>query len=297
MIIKAALIFLLTMCLTAPAAPDIVSLQKDLIDGPQKLVAENIGVKVTAEKFVVIDVASGKILFAKNATEQQPIASITKLMTSLVVLEQNPNWKKEVQMMAADETIGAAPHIYRGEIVTFYDLWKTALIASDNNAIKAMLRALGLKENEFVKLMNDKARALDLVSTEFSDSTGLDAGNKSSAIDVAKLLHYALQQNGIREMVLQQSYEFKILNKKIKSRKVFTTDFLLASFLNDPVRGYELFGGKTGYTIEAGFCLAAELAKNNHPIIIVVLGSASLDDRFNDVKVLADWVYENYKWK
>ncbi|MBI5254375.1 D-alanyl-D-alanine carboxypeptidase [Candidatus Falkowbacteria bacterium] len=297
MILKAALIFLLTMSMGSLAAQDIVPFQKGGAAEPQKIVAANIGVKVTAKKFIVIDVASGKILFAKNAAEQQPIASITKLMTSLVVLEQNPNWKKEVEMIVADETIGAAPHIYRGEKVTFYDLWKTALIASDNNAIKAMLRALGLKESEFVALMNDKAREIGLLTTEFSDPTGLDEGNKSSAIDVAKLLHYALQQNGIREMVLQRSYEFKILNKKIKSRKIFTTDFLLASFLNNPAYGYELFGGKTGYTIEAGFCLVVELAKNDHQIIIVVLDSASLDDRFNDVKVLADWVYENYKWK
>jgi D-alanyl-D-alanine endopeptidase (penicillin-binding protein 7) len=252
-------------------------------------------VAISAGKAIVVDVASGAILFATKPTIAQPIASITKLMTALLVLDQKPNWKKTVEMAAPDETVGAAPHIYRGEQVTFYDLWKIALVASDNNAIMAMVRALGLTQKEFVELMNDKAHELGLVDTTFTDPTGLDEGNKSSAADVARLLHYALKQNGIREMVLQPDYEFKILNNN-KKRKILNTDVLLSSFLNQSAYGYELFGGKTGYTIEAGYCLAVELAQNGHKIIIVVLDSDSLDNRFSDAKVLADWTFSVYKW-
>jgi D-alanyl-D-alanine endopeptidase (penicillin-binding protein 7) len=201
----------------------------------------------------------------------------------------------QIEMLKQDETVGAAPHVNRGEKVAFYDLWKAALISSDNNSVMAMIRALGIENGRFVKMMNDKAHVLGLVNTKFSDPTGLDAGNMSSAGDVARLLHYALKQNGIREMVLQPSYEFKILNKN-KPRKIFNTDVLLSSFLNKKSYGYELIGGKTGYTIEAGYCLAVELSMAGREIIIVVLDGDSIDARFNDAKVLADWIFFNYKW-
>ncbi|EKD22969.1 MAG: hypothetical protein ACD_83C00143G0003, partial [uncultured bacterium] len=101
---------------------------------PSRINIENVGVEVTAEKYVAIDVASGKILIQKNVDAVQSVASITKLMTALVVLDNVKNWEQTVEMQASDETVGAFAHIYRGEKVSFDDLWQAALISSDNNS-------------------------------------------------------------------------------------------------------------------------------------------------------------------
>lgn len=264
-------------------------------EAPERINIENIGVETKADRFAVIDVDSGEVLLEKDSTESQPIASITKLMTALIILEQKPDWQMEVEMIRADETVGAYPHIYRGELVRFIDLWKAALISSDNNAIKAMIRALGLSEEEFVSKMNEKAAEFNMFSTEFADPTGLDNGNISTALDVAKLVHQAIQKNEIKESVIQPGYSFDILNSTRK-RKIYNTDILVESFLNNKKNGYELIGGKTGYLPKAGYCLAVSVKKDENEVIFVVLDSPAIQSRFYDVKVLADWIYTNYKW-
>ena len=132
------------------------------LTAPERINPENVGVKVSAERYVAIDVNSGKILLQKDVEDAQPIASITKLMTALVVLEQNPNWDQVVEMKKVDETYGAFAHIYRGEEVLFEHLWQAALVTSDNNSIMAMIRALGLTRAEFVEKMNDVEAAGNL---------------------------------------------------------------------------------------------------------------------------------------
>ncbi|PIR94291.1 hypothetical protein COT97_02270 [Candidatus Falkowbacteria bacterium CG10_big_fil_rev_8_21_14_0_10_39_11] len=262
---------------------------------PVRINEENIGVEITAEKFVVIDIESGLVLLESHSQVKQPIASITKLMTAMVILDFEPNWQQSVMMSLVDETSGAYPHIYRGEEVLFYDMWKAGLISSDNNAIMAMVRSLGVSRIDFVQMMNEKAKELKLYNTKFADPTGLNAGNMSTASDVARLVYEAMKHNEIRESVLQESYKFDILNNK-KKRTIVNTDILLDSFLNSEEYGYELVGGKTGFLPEAGYCLAVEIEHENKPVMIAVLNSDTISDRFQDTKVLADWVFNNYEW-
>jgi len=146
---------------------------------PKRINMENVGVDVAAKRFVAIDVNSGKLLLQKDSNLRQPIASITKLMTTLVILEMKPDWNSEVEMQKADETVGAFPHLYRGEQVKFVDLWKAALVASDNNAIKAMIRGLGMSEVDFVAKMNVKAETFEMINSDFADPTGLSELNLS----------------------------------------------------------------------------------------------------------------------
>jgi D-alanyl-D-alanine endopeptidase (penicillin-binding protein 7) len=263
---------------------------------PERINPDNVGVKVTAQKYLAIDLASGKMLLGKDINAVQPLASITKLMTALVIIDDNPKWQKKVEMTESDETVGAIPHINRGEQVKFYDLWKSALISSDNNAIMAMIRSLGYSREEFVEKMNAKARELGMHNTSFTDPTGLSEKNVSTALDISRLVHAALEKNEIKESVLQNKYSFNILNSD-KVRNISTTDILIKSFLNDNEYGYELLGGKTGFINEAGYCLAVEISNKNREVAIVVLNSSSLENRFQDVKVIADWVYSNYEWK
>jgi len=262
---------------------------------PTKTEKRNLGAVVSAKKFAVIDLRSGFILTQKDGNVQQPIASLTKLMTALIVLQANPDWQKTVEMEEFDETVGASPHIYRGERVKFIDLFKSALISSDNNAIMAMVRSLGFSREEFVKKMNDQSEKLKMYNTRFADPTGLSPDNLSTAMDVTRLLVEAMEKKEIKESVMQEEYFFAIENQK-KGRRIFSTDILLQSFLNDSRYGYELIGGKTGYLPEAGYCLATLLEKDGRPIIVVVLDSDSIEDRFQDSKILADWVYESFAW-
>jgi serine-type D-Ala-D-Ala endopeptidase (penicillin-binding protein 7) len=292
---------ILTMLLLNPLSGSVVQtaavfdLAEEGAYAPVRINLENIGVEVTAERYAVIDVASGELLANQKAASPQAMASITKLMTALVILDLEPDWQMEVEMSEVDETFGAFPHIYRGEKVKFIDLWKSALVSSDNNSIMSMIRALGILENDFVVLMNEKAVELQMNNSKFADPTGLNENNISTALDVARLLHNALDENEIRESVLQGKYVFEILNSK-KTRVIYNTDILIDSFLNRKSYGYELVGGKTGFLYESGYCLATQIKKDNHEIIIVVLNSDTIENRFQDVKVLADWIFSNYQW-
>jgi serine-type D-Ala-D-Ala endopeptidase (penicillin-binding protein 7) len=263
---------------------------------PERVNPENIGVKITADKYLVLDVDSGKVLMEQNSNAKQSIASITKIMTAMVILDQKPNWKQKVTMIERDETVGAHPNVYRGEEATFENLWNAALVASDNNSIMAMVRALGFSRDEFVELMNKKADELRLYNSTFADPTGLNGENQSTATDVARLIYLSMKEDKIRDTVIQEKYSFKILNNK-KTRKVVSTDILIDSFLNSERYGYELIGGKTGFLPEAGYCLSVEISHENKPVIIVVLNSADINARFQDTKVLADWVFNNFKWE
>jgi len=227
------LLFLNPFSSAYPTDRDFFHLTKiSEIRPPERINVENVGVEVTAEKYVALDVESGKILIQKNVDSVQPIASITKLMTALVILDEVKNWEQLVELSASDETEGAFAHIYRGERVTFNDLWHAALISSDNNSIMAMVRALGLSQEEFVKKMNDKAKTLQMYNTQFTDPTGLSNENQSTALDVSRLLYSTLMQEKIQETVIKNKYTFKILNSN-KSRTVTSTDILLDSFLNN----------------------------------------------------------------
>ena len=266
------------------------------ISAPIRINPENIGVKLTGDKYLALDVNSGRVLLERNSNQKQPIASITKLMTALVILDQDPDWQMPVEMKKTDETYGAQPHLYRGEQMTFIDLWKSALISSDNNAIMAMVRSLGFSRPEFVELMNKKAYSLRLFNSTFDDPTGLSEYNQSTATDIAKLVYEAIGHNEIRESVIQGKYTFQISNNK-KRRNIYNTDILIDSFLNSSRYGYELIGGKTGYLPEAGYCLAVEISKSDNPVIFVVLNSNTIYNRFQDTKSMADWVFTNYKWE
>ena len=268
---------------------DLTQTQKSA--APQRIYTDYLDVKTTAQSIVAVDVQSGKILYQKNSDEVRSIASITKLMTALVFLDYNPGWQKETFVIASDLRNGNTPHLKDNEIITVKDLFYTALVASDNEAIISLTRIAGFSEQQFVQKMNDKAKSLGLANTQFADPTGLDPNNKSSAKDVAKLLNYSLQNEELKKVTTTDSYEFQAKTKaKSRTVKLYNTDRLVNSYL-------DIIGGKTGSLSEAGYCLAVKIkGENKQEIIIVVLGSASDADRFQDVKAVADWVFSNYQW-
>ncbi len=258
---------------------------------PQRVYDDVLDIKITSKSALAIDSETGKILYQKNSQERLPIASITKLMTALVFLDHNPGWQKEFATIAQDRRNGGIIHLNTGEILTIRNLFYTALVASDNDAAIALARSTGLSQTQFVKEMNNKAKSLGLTSMHFTEPTGLDDDNRSAAEDVIKLLNLALANEDIKKATNLSSYEFEVKNNdKTRLVKLVNTDLLLKSYLN-------IIGGKTGSLTEVGYNLAVKVKeKENEEIMIVTLGSQSNFERFQDVKAIADWIFDHYQW-
>ena len=151
----------------------------------------------------------------------------------------------------------------------------------------ALVRSTGLPIHEFVAKMNKKAKELGMDSTHFTDVTGLTPYNVSTVRDLFILGRVVWQQPDILDATSKQSYLLQIDNKR---RRVISTDKLFGSFV-------EVEAGKTGYTEEAGYCFFAKLAnEEGDEILAVVLGSESEESRFQEVKTLAWWTFNNFIW-
>lgn len=245
------------------------------------------GLELTADSAAVVDAKTGKFLYKKNITTILPIASITKLMTALVFLDLNPGWSNIVTLQPIDE-VYKAKYVYRGEQITVRDLFYLSLVGSDNNATQALVRSTGLTNQEFLLKLQARATSLGLVDTQFADVTGLSADNVSTAADLVILATQAWQQPEILAASSANEYQLEIKGSGLR-RRVVNTNKLLNGFLN-------VEAGKTGYTDEAGYCLIAKINDNGNSIITVVLGSQDEDNRFQDAKALAWWVFNNYRW-
>jgi serine-type D-Ala-D-Ala endopeptidase (penicillin-binding protein 7) len=255
---------------------------------PYKKNNNSLGVNITAQAAAVMDKDSGAILWQKNADQVRSLASITKLMTALVFLENNPGWDTQVTLEKRDEANSNAPNILRGETVTIKDLFYTSLIASDNNTANALVRSTGMDRDEFVDLMNQKARNLKLDNTKFKDPTGLNQDNVSTALEILKLADTAFANQDIVEVTALKEYNFQAITGK--HHRVFSTNNLLSSYL-------DVVAGKTGFIFESGYCLVSEIKSDNGDNIIgVVLGSSTNLDRFQDLKILSSWIIDNFVW-
>lgn len=263
--------------------------------GPTRIDNNSLGIITTADSVLVVDKKTWAVLFDKFSNEVRPIASITKLMTALTLLDHGLNFDHEITISKADYRSGGRINVFTGEIFTIQDVWMDELIASDNVAATALVRSTGMSEEEFVKKMNKLALKLGMNNSHFVEVTGINANNVSTAQDVAKLINAALDKKMISDAVRRPVYSFKPVNKDAL-RTIYSTNILLNTYVNeDP---YSVVGGKTGFTFEAGYCMAVEVdgPKENDEIIVVVLGADSPEDRFQEIKGLTDWTYENYNW-
>lgn len=240
-----------------------------------------------------IDSKNGVELYSEQADKQVPIASITKLMTALVFLDNNPGWDKEYRVFDADQINGGRVYVLAGDTVTLKDLFNLSLIASDNMATRGLVRATGLELNEFVELMNAKARDLGLKNTGFVDPIGIGAKNVSTARAVAELLNTALANEYIEKAVSRLNYV--LTTKEGKVRTAYSTNKILKEYPREEVI---LIGGKTGHTDLAGYCLAAKFKdERENEVIFVVLGESSSPKRFAMTNNMLDWTLENYEWR
>lgn len=247
--------------------------------------------EIKAEAAGVYDASSRFRLWSKNDDSVRSIASITKLMTVLVFLDHNPGWDQTVEITESDNRVGSKAYLFLGDRLSVEDLFRTALVASDNTAITALVRSTGLSEEEFVLEMNQKAESLRLKSTTFVEPTGLDSKNQSNVRDIIRLALVAFEKPTIRQALQFSKYEFE--TEAAKKVIVFSTNELLEN--TDP-SSPKLLAGKTGHLPEAGYCFVGWFENNGHAIVSVVLGAPLADDRFIETQKLVKWAYNGYSW-
>lgn len=248
--------------------------------------------ELAAPRGAVLAANNHFFLFSRHADETQPIASITKLMTALVFLENNPGWDKIYKINESDKVEGGRLNLFLGDQVTVKDLFYTSLVASDNGATLALVHATRLSEADFVKAMNQKAQKIGLSQTSFEDPIGLSDKNISTAREVALLAQVALRQTEIREATSKSEYRFTTLDGRDKF--VESTDYLL---FNPTADSLQVLGGKTGYTEKAGYCFVGRLKNNDgQEVISVILNSNGKNERFIESRNLANWVFNSYTW-
>jgi serine-type D-Ala-D-Ala carboxypeptidase (penicillin-binding protein 5/6) len=231
---------------------------------------------LSAKSVFVMDTASGGKNWSKNEDMPLPMASLTKLMTAIVIIENHSLDEIVTVTQTAAKTEGSTMHLEEGEQITVQNLLLGLLINSANDAAVALAIYDAGSVMTFVEKMNDRARILGLYHTHFANPHGLDAENHfSSAFDLALLAKYSLQFDFIRRTVIKKSEEALSIDGRVKHLLKNTNDLLFSPF---PV-----YGMKTGTTDNANECLIIIVKKQEKEYIFVILGS---EDRYLDAKTL-----------
>jgi D-alanyl-D-alanine carboxypeptidase (penicillin-binding protein 5/6) len=214
------------------------------------------------------------------------MASLTKIMTAIIVLESSDLSDNLVVSKNAVAAYGEGIDLRYDENLTVEDTLYAALLSSSNDACVALAEKISDTEEQFVDLMNKKSEEIGLTKTHFTNVSGIDdVDHFSNVLDLAKLARYALLNNTFRNIV--STKEKVITSKEGITHYLRNTNKLLGS-----IEGVS--GVKTGLTGEAGECLIALVERDGSSLLIVLLGS---DNRFKDTNNLINWVYENYSWK
>lgn len=238
---------------------------------------------------VIYDRTSGRVLWGKNENTPVPMASTTKIMTAIVMLEQigTDGLMEEVIVdKQAANTVGSRLGLHTGDKITYNDLLYGLMLCSGNDAaVQIAISTSGSVEN-FANLMNKKAKELGLENTHFVTPHGLDRdGHYTTALELAKITDYALENTKIAEVVSTQQYIVKIDGS---SKSISNTNELLGYL--DGVNGV-----KTGYTSKAGRCLVTSSNRNGFEIITVVLGADTKKIRTQDSAKLIEYAYKQYE--
>lgn len=251
---------------------------------------------ISAQAAVVVDAATGELIYIYHPDWQWPLASVAKLMSALVFTEQQPNWNATVAMSTSDEVGGGRLRVALDTQITKRDLLYCSIVGSANNTAMAMMRTSNLTPEQFVARMNELGRQIGLSNTTFSEPSGMDLNNVSNALDVAKLGRYAFSQPTLQRVTQTSKYQFVVKStgevKTIKNTNKLLTDD----------NSVYVVGGKTGYLDEAQNNLVVQLrpmtqSKNRKgEVIVVVLGSKTKDKSFTDAKLLAQWVWRSHEW-
>ena len=252
---------------------------------PSLYVKNSKSLKVRSLKAIVVNQNTGEIIYEKNSDAIASIASLTKLMTAMVVLDSGLDLNKEIKLTKADidRVKRTTSRLPIGTKLTKYELLKVALISSDNRAAFALSRSYPSGRKGFINAMNVKAIQLGMQNSQFRDPTGLDKRNISTAKDLLKLVRAAYQYPVIRDLTTTPSESIKI-GRKRNSIGFNNTNPLVRKGV------WDIGLSKTGFIRESGRCLVLQTTINGEPIIIVLLNSYGKLTRFADVKRIRNWM-------
>ena len=277
-------VFLATALSTGAMAADRPAKAR-VTKASQTVEVEERGLFLKSAGAVVLDAATGQTLYAKNAGEVTPIASITKVMTAMVVLDAKLALDEPIQITTEDIDLikNTRSRLPIGSHFRRDDLMRLALMASDNRAASALGRNYPGGLPAFVDAMNAKARDLGLTATRFVDSSGLAPNNVSSAQDLGKLVAEASRYDLIREYSTTEAVNVTLPDSKRKLSFVNT---------NRLVRGsdWQIGLSKTGYISESGMCLVMQAIIANQPVVIVLLDSWGKLTRVADAQRIRKWL-------
>ena len=233
---------------------------------------------------LVVNSSDGHVIYDKNVTAVAPIASITKLMTAMVVLDAKLPLDESI--MLNEEDLDTVKHtgsrLQLGTVLTRDEMLRLALMSSENRAASALGRAYPGGTAAFVREMNLKALSLEMMRTSFADSTGLSTGNVSTAQDLAKMVTAAYQYPLIRQYSTGNGYAVHALNGRALEFR--NTNALIVS------PDWSIGLSKTGYIREAGRCLVMHATIAGAPVVIVLLDSWGRLSRVGDANRIKKWI-------
>src|SRR5690606_18308153 len=237
---------------------------------------------VRAGAAIIYNPVTHEVLYESNAQTPRSIASITKVMTAVVFLEEAIDLDREVTVHRDDMVGVSVTYLRAGDRVTIRQLLHLLLIGSDNGAARTLARASAYGRIGFSERMNQKAAELGLTATHYTDTSGLDAGNVSSAYDMARLISFASNDHRIAPIMRMKDYTFA--PAKRRAATLHNTNKLVGSDV-------DVMGGKTGFIRKAGYCLATLVRlPRGEQVAVVVLGANSNPARFWETRHLFNWV-------
>lgn len=281
------LVFLLILLNFSTVCADDVDNEVDFEDTIE-VTASNVSElpKTNSRRYIVYDRISKSMIIGKNEDVKSAMASTTKIMTTIVILEKADLNEKVTVSAKAGGTGGSRLGLKRGDKASVRDLLYGLMLRSGNDAAVALAEHVGGSVKGFAELMNEKAIELGLTNTHFVTPHGLDDANHyTTALELAKLTDYAMDNETFAKIVGTKSTTIYINNQ---SRQINNTNELLG-VLNGVV------GVKTGFTNNAGRCLVTETKRNNMDIITIVLGADTKKDRTKDSVNLIEYTFSKYK--
>jgi len=265
------------------------------INAHASIVVSADGLDINAKAYLLVDYNTGTVLLKENETERLEVASMVKLMTSLITIEKiqagelSLDQKVLVSEYAASQE-GSQAFLDANKEYTIDELLKSVIIASANDSSVVLAEAIGGTEEGFVNLMNAKAEELGLKNTKYANSTGLPSEKEqySCAEDIAKLLK--------EEIKHELSFKYsKIWIDEIIHESGRRTELVNTNILTRQYKGCDI--GKTGFTDEAGYCLSASSVKGDMRLISVVIGAKTAKERFSITTNLLNYGFSNFESK
>lgn len=281
------LVFLLILLNFSTVYADDVDNEADF-ENTIEVTASNVSElpKINSRRYIVYDRISKSMIIGKNEDVKSAMASTTKIMTTIVILEKADLNETVTVSVKAGGTGGSRLGLKRGDKTSVKDLLYGLMLRSGNDAAVALAEHVGGSAKEFAELMNEKAAELGLTNTHFVTPHGLDDPNHyTTALELAKLTDYAMDNETFARIVGTKSTTIYINNQP---RQINNTNELLG-VLNGVV------GVKTGFTNNAGRCLVTEIKRNNMDVITIVLGADTKKDRTKDSVNLIEYTFSKYK--